>query len=171
MATDNLNQSGASAVADSAKEETASLDQATGPDSAAEEPRVATDTNTSAQSDTTQTGSDKTGDSSKPGDSSSEQTGDAESGGGDFSALLENYEKESAASKQEGEIVRGMVVGISDQYVLVDIGYKRDGVVEGEEFVDLQGILTVKRGDEVGVLIKGLEIQEGYAILSRAAAM
>src|SRR6185503_10024469 len=165
MATDNINQSGASAVADSAKEETASLDQATGPDSAAEESRAATDTNTSAQSDTTQTSSDKTGDSSKTGESASEQAGDAESGGGDFSALLENYEKESAASKQEGEIVRGMVVGISDQYVLVDIGYKSEGVVAREEFVDRQGNLTVKRGDEVDVLIKSLENQEGYAIL------
>jgi small subunit ribosomal protein S1 len=165
MATDNLNQSGASAVADSAKEETASLDQATGPDSAGEESRVAPDTNNSAQSDAAQAGADKTG------DSSSEQAGDAESGGGDFSALLENYEKESAASKQEGEIVRGMVVGISDQYVLVDIGYKSEGVVAREEFVDRQGNLTVKRGDEVDVLIKSLENQEGYAILSRAAAM
>ena len=161
MATDNVNQSGASAVADSAKEETASLDQATGPDTAAEETRAATDANTPAQSSETQTSDDST----------AEQANDAESGGGDFSALLDNYEKETAASKQEGEIVRGTVVGISDQYVLVDIGYKSEGVVAREEFVDRQGNITVKRGDEVDVLIKSLENQEGYAILSRAAAM
>ena len=161
MATDNVNQSGASAVADSAKEETASLDQATGPDTAAEETRAATDANTPAQSSETQTSDDTT----------AEQANDAESGGGDFSALLDNYEKETAASKQEGEIVRGTVVGISDQYVLVDIGYKSEGVVAREEFVDRQGNITVKRGDEVDVLIKSLENQEGYAILSRAAAM
>ena len=161
MATDNVNQSGASAVADSAKEETASLDQATGPDTAAEETRAATDANTPAQSSETQTSDDTT----------AEQANDAESGGGDFSALLDNYEKETAASKQEGEIVRGTVVGITDQYVLVDIGYKSEGVVAREEFVDRQGNITVKRGDEVDVLIKSLENQEGYAILSRAAAM
>ena len=161
MATDNANQSGASAVADSAKEETASLDQATGPNTAAEETRAATDANTPAQSSETQTSEDTT----------AEQANDAESGGGDFSALLDNYEKETAASKQEGEIVRGTVVGISDQYVLVDIGYKSEGVVAREEFVDRQGNITVKRGDEVDVLIKSLENQEGYAILSRAAAM
>jgi small subunit ribosomal protein S1 len=165
MATDNLNQSGASAVADSAKEEAASLDQATGPDSAAPEASAATEENVTAQSGAAQADADQTS------DSSSEQLGDGESGSGDFSALLENYEKESAASKQEGEIVRGMVVGISDQYVLVDIGYKSEGVVAREEFVDRQGNLTVKRGDEVDVLIKSLENQEGYAILSRAAAM
>ena len=161
MATDNVNQSGASAVADSAKEETASLDQATGPDNAAEETRAATDANTPAQSSETQTSDDTT----------AEQANDAESGGGDFSALLDDYEKETAASKQEGEIVRGTVVGITDQYVLVDIGYKSEGVVAREEFVDRQGNITVKRGDEVDVLIKSLENQEGYAILSRAAAM
>jgi small subunit ribosomal protein S1 len=160
MATDNVNQSGVSAAADSAKEEAASLDQATGPDSAAQ-PGAATDTDDAAQAQANTTN-----------DSSSEQASDAESSGAqDFSALLDNYEKESAASKQEGEIVRGTVVGISEQYVLVDIGYKSEGVVAREEFVDRQGNLTVKRGDEVDVLIKSLENQEGYAILSRAAAM
>ncbi|HVG21869.1 MAG TPA: 30S ribosomal protein S1 [Blastocatellia bacterium] len=158
MATDNVNQSGVSAAADSAKEDAASLDQATGPDSAAQS-SAATDTDDAAQANQT-------------GDSASDQANDAESGSGqDFSALLDNYEKESAASKQEGEIVRGTVVGITDQYVLVDIGYKSEGVVAREEFVDRQGNLTVKRGEEVDVLIKSLENQEGYAILSRAAAM
>src|SRR6185503_13742804 len=167
MATDNINQSGASAVADSAKEETASLDQATGPDTAAEETRAATDANTPAQSSETQTSDDST--AKQADDTTAEQANDSESGGGDFSALLDTYEKETAASKQEGEIVRGTVVGISDQYVLVDIGYKSEGVVAREEFVDRQGNITVKRGDEVDVLIKSLENQEGYAILSRAA--
>ena len=55
--------------------------------------------------------------------------------------------------------------------MLVDIGYKSEGVVAREEFLDHQGNLTVKRGDEVDVLIKSLENQDGYAILSRAAAM
>jgi small subunit ribosomal protein S1 len=85
--------------------------------------------------------------------------------------LLENYEKESAVTKQEGEIVRGIIVGISDQHVLVDIGYKSEGVVAREEFVDHQGNLTVKRGDEVDVLIKSLENQDGYAVLSRGDAV
>ncbi len=91
--------------------------------------------------------------------------------GGDFSSMLENYEKESAASKQEGEIIRGIVVGISEQNVLIDIGYKSEGVVAREEFLDRQGNLTVKRGDEVDVLLKSLENQDGYAVLSRADAV
>ncbi len=165
MATDNINQSGASAAADSAREDTATLDQATGPDSTAEkESSGATETTQPAGVETanSETGSEPTA----SGESATEQVS-----GQDFGALLENYEKESAVSKQEGEIVRGMVVGISEQYVLIDIGYKSEGVVPREEFLDRQGNLTVKRGEEVDVLIKSLENQDGYAVLSRADAV
>ena len=183
MATDNINQSGVSAAADSAREETATLNSATGPDSTAEpETSGATETTEAggaqAQSDQAQsnqaqsneanesTEASASGESSASGEPSTEQTA-----GQDFGALLENYEKESAVSKQEGEIVRGMVVGISEQNVLIDIGYKSEGVVPREEFLDRQGSLTVKRGDEVDVLIKSLENQDGYAVLSRADAV
>src|SRR5437588_8019387 len=136
MATENVNQSGASAAADSAREEAVALKQDAGPDSAGAEPHAAADTNQKAPEANTE--------------SPSQQPADTEtSGAQDFSAMLETYEKESAASRQEGEIVRGIVVGISDQNVLVDIGYKSEGVVAREEFLDRQGNLTVKRGDEV----------------------
>ena len=159
MATDNINQSGAVAAADSPREEAVSPEQSSGPDGAAVEPVAAAETNETAPS-------------IEPTPAPSEPTTEGETGGAqDFSAMLETYEKESAASRQEGEIVRGIVVGISDQYVLVDIGYKSEGVVAREEFLDRQGNLTVKRGEEVDVLIKSLENQDGYAVLSRAAAM
>jgi small subunit ribosomal protein S1 len=149
MATENVNQSGAGVAADSAKEDAANTNQSIGPDSAVEETKPAEET---------------------PASSSATAEPEAEAGG-DFSAMLENYEKESAASKQEGEIIRGVVVGISEQNVLIDIGYKSEGVVSKEEFLDRQGNLTVKRGDEVDVLLKSLENQEGYAVLSRADAV
>lgn len=186
MATDNINQSGASAAADSAREETATLEQATGPDSTAEDQSSgATETTQSASGETTnsetagnETASNETAGSETAGNETAgnEATASGESAteqvsGQDFGALLENYEKESAVSKQEGEIVRGMVVGISEQYVLIDIGYKSEGVVPREEFLDRQGNITVKRGEEVDVLIKSLENQDGYAVLSRADAV
>src|SRR6185503_20251141 len=139
------------------------------------EPTAAADSTSTAPSDEASAAdSTTTATSDEPPTvvASSEQPADGEqSGAQDFSAMLENYEKESSASRQEGEIVRGIVVGISDQNVLVDIGYKSEGVVAREEFLDHQGNLTVKRGEEVDVLIKSLENQDGYAILSRAAAM
>ncbi|HWP41723.1 MAG TPA: 30S ribosomal protein S1 [Blastocatellia bacterium] len=147
MGTDNLNQSGVSTAADSAKQDTADLDRNTGPDSLAEETGAAAEQA-----------------------ASQEQSNEAASSQ-DFGAMLENYEKESAVAKQEGEIVRGTVVGITDQNVIIDIGYKSEGIVPREEFLDRQGSLPVKRGDEVDVLIKSLENQDGYAVLSRADAM
>src|SRR6185295_2156475 len=109
MATENLNQSGASAVVDSAKEETASLTESAGPDSTAAEPRAASDANPTAQEPSTPTASAAPASSEQANEQANEQAGDTEAGGGDFSALLENYEREQAASKQEGEIVRGTI--------------------------------------------------------------
>jgi small subunit ribosomal protein S1 len=157
MATENANQSGVSAAADSAIEQTATSTQITGPDSSAELAPAADATTQPAASDA-------------PGDERPAASPE-QAAGQDFGAMLETYEKESAAATQEGEIVRGIVVDISDQNVLIDIGYKSEGIVAREEFVDRHGNLSVKRGDEVDVLIKSLENQDGYAVLSRADAM
>ncbi len=174
MATENVNQSGASTAADSAKEETATSAQSTGPDTsqapedtAVAEPTTGLET-TAAQESQTPSGTDAASDNppAQTGESSTEAAPAK-----DFGALLEDYEKEIAATTQEGEIVRGTVVDISDQNVLIDIGYKSEGVVAREEFLDHQGNITVKRGDEVDVLIKSLENQDGYAVLSRADAL
>jgi small subunit ribosomal protein S1 len=153
MATDNINQSGASTAADSAREETATRDESIGPDNTAAEARAAEGVDEAPREDRPQEGSAE------------------EAANQDFSSMLETYEKESAAATQEGEIVRGTVVDVSEQNVLVDIGYKSEGVVPRDEFLDRHGNLTVKRGDEVDVLIRSLENQDGYAVLSRAAAV
>ena len=66
-----------------------------------------------------------------------------------------------------GEIVKGTVIEIRNKEVLVDIGYKSEGVVSGNEFIDLK---AVKVGDEVDVLIEKLEDKEGMVILSKEKA-
>jgi small subunit ribosomal protein S1 len=91
------------------------------------------------------------------------------SGDVDFGAMLDQYEQEQAAF-QEGSVVRGKVVGITERGVVIDFGFKSEGVVAQEEFTE-NGELTVKRGDEVEVLIKSMETQEGVPILSRADAV
>ena len=93
-------------------------------------------------------------------------------GGGsdfDFGALLDKYEQEQA-QYQEGSVVRGTVVGVTERSVVIDFGFKSEGAVPIEEFQEA-GELTVKRGDEVEVLIKSMESQEGVPILSRADAV
>lgn len=91
--------------------------------------------------------------------------------GNDFGAMLDHYE-EQANSIQEGEVVTGRVIAVSDQGVLIDIGFKSEGIVPRDEFpVDESGNLFVKRGDEVDVLVKSFENSEGYVVLSRADAV
>ena len=99
-------------------------------------------------------------------DDDAEETG---GGGFDFGAMLDQYEQEQA-QYQEGSVVRGTVVGVNDRMVVIDFGFKSEGAVPIEEFTEA-GELTVKRGDEVEVLIKSMESSEGVPILSRADAV
>ncbi|MDX6614238.1 MAG: small subunit ribosomal protein [Blastocatellia bacterium] len=87
----------------------------------------------------------------------------------DFGQLLDQFEQEQAAF-QEGEVVRGTVVGITERGVVIDFGYKSEGIVNPAEFTE-NGELTVKRGDEVDVLVKSMETHEGFPVLSRADAV
>ena len=83
--------------------------------------------------------------------------------------MLDQFEQEQAGF-QEGEVVRGTVVGITERGVVIDFGYKSEGIVNQAEFMD-GGEMTVKPGDEVEVLVKSMETHEGYPVLSRADAV
>src|SRR6266849_5133290 len=89
--------------------------------------------------------------------------------GEDFGQLLDQFEQEQSTF-QEGEVVRGTVVGITERGVVIDFGYKSEGIVNQNEFME-DGQITVKRGDEVDVLVKNMETGEGYPLLSRADAV
>ena len=66
-----------------------------------------------------------------------------------------------------GEIVSGTVIEIRAKEILVDIGYKSEGVIPCNEFVDLD---SVKVGGTVDVLIEKLENKEGTVVLSHEKA-
>ena len=89
--------------------------------------------------------------------------------GEDFGILLDQFEQEQS-TLQEGEVVRGTVVGITERGVVIDFGYKSEGIVNQNEFME-NGQLTVKPGDEVDVLVKNMETGEGFPVLSRADAV
>src|SRR6185369_10731719 len=91
------------------------------------------------------------------------------SGDVDFGQLLDQFEQEQA-TLEEGEVVRGTVVGISERGVVIDFGYKSEGIVNPAEFTE-DGVITVKPGDEVEVLVKSMETADGLPILSRADAV
>ncbi len=74
---------------------------------------------------------------------------------------------ETLRSFTEGSIVPGRVLAIHDDEVLVDIGYKSEGVIDGDEFADLG---AVKIGDEYEVLLDEMEDEDGMVSLSKEKA-
>jgi len=66
-----------------------------------------------------------------------------------------------------GNIVKGTIIEVGTKEVLVDIGYKSEGVISGNEFEDIK---TVKVGDQIDVLIEKLEDKEGMVVLSKEKA-
>src|ERR1041384_2183996 len=66
-----------------------------------------------------------------------------------------------------GEIVKGTIIEVRPKEVLVDIGYKSEGVVSGAEFADIK---IVKIGDIIEVLVERLEDKDGMVVLSKEKA-
>src|SRR5687768_977021 len=80
---------------------------------------------------------------------------------------MEEAMKQSAVRFAAGEIVKGIVIEIRPKEILVDIGYKSEGVIPASEFEDVK---SVKMGDEIDVLIEKLEDKEGMVVLSKEKA-
>jgi small subunit ribosomal protein S1 len=85
----------------------------------------------------------------------------------------ESFQKlyeESLKSVEEGEIIKGVVIGINDEFVTVDIGYKSEGQIPASQFRTTDGEVSVKEGDEIDVLVEKKEIGEGILVLSKERA-
>src|SRR3712207_3428118 len=83
----------------------------------------------------------------------------------DFGAILEQFEQEQTAFST-GELVHGKVVGVSERGVLVDFGYKSEGLIAPEEFTSPTGEMTIKPGDEVEAVIKSMDSGDHPPLLS-----
>jgi small subunit ribosomal protein S1 len=84
-----------------------------------------------------------------------------------FAKELEAFYAKGVTTLAEGEIIRGKVVGITGKEVLVDIGYKSEGILALEEFDDES---DVKIGDEINVLLEKKEDENGMVIVSKRKA-
>jgi len=77
------------------------------------------------------------------------------SGSGGEMSFAELFEQSLKEDKfREGEVVRGTVMKIAGEQVVVDIGYKSEGQISLDEFRDGKGEITVKAGDEIDVMIE-----------------
>jgi len=88
------------------------------------------------------------------------------SGGDDFQTMFE----ESMRSVKPGGVVKGKVVGITATHVMIDVGYKSEGQIPLQEFLDRDGKVQVQVGDEVDVFFDSSEDDNGDIILSRERA-
>ena len=77
---------------------------------------------------------------------------------------------QSMRNLAEGEIVKGRVVTITNNSVVIDVGYKSEGLIPVAEFFNEEGKLTVAVGDDVEVLLEKTEDLEGHILLSYAKA-
>jgi small subunit ribosomal protein S1 len=84
----------------------------------------------------------------------------------DFQTLYE----ESLKTLEEGQILRGIVVDITPDHVMVDVGYKSEGQIPMQEFLKRDKKVDVKIGDRIDVLLERKESEEGLLILSKDKA-
>jgi len=86
----------------------------------------------------------------------------------DYEQLLDKYQF-SAKEVSAGKVVRGRVIKVTPQSVLLDIGFKSEGVVPVEEFEEDE-IKKLMPGDEIEATMERTDAKEGYLVLSKKGA-
>lgn len=84
----------------------------------------------------------------------------------EYEAMLEMYE-ETLTNIEEGEIVKAKVLRITENAVILDVGFKSEGAITKDEFKNPE---SLKPGDEVEVFLENLEDQDGVVVLSKKKA-
>ena len=87
----------------------------------------------------------------------------------DMENWMDLYE-ESFKRFQEGEVVTGKIISMDKDNVLVDIGYKSEGLIPIREFLDEDGTLSVNVDDSVEVMVEWWDDEEETVILSKEKA-
>jgi len=84
----------------------------------------------------------------------------------EYAELLQMYE-ETMRDIGEGEIVKGKIIQVTETDILVDVGFKSEGIIPITEFGEP---LNVKVGDEIEVYLENIENQDGQLVLSKQKA-
>jgi len=85
-----------------------------------------------------------------------------------YEELLDDYSHFGPPATNE--VLQGTVLGITGKDVIIDFGYKSEGIAPIEQFQAANGEITVRPGDVVDVMIEHGEQQEGYVTLSHTRA-
>jgi len=85
---------------------------------------------------------------------------------GQVQEILKDYDK-SLEGIEEGQVVRGRILRITEKEVIVDVNFKSEGIIPISEFKNVQDF---KPGDEIDVFLEQVEDSEGQIILSKSRA-
>ncbi|THB76399.1 MAG: 30S ribosomal protein S1 [Desulfobacteraceae bacterium] len=83
--------------------------------------------------------------------------------------LLDYYES-SIKKFEEGQVITGTVISVGRDNVLVDVGYKSEGLISIQEFMDDEGNVNVNLNDQFEVMIEVWDEEEETVLLSREKA-
>lgn len=98
---------------------------------------------------------------------STEQTGAEKSSDGFADLFQQSLEKQNF---KVGDLVTGTVLSVQNDFVVVDINYKSEGVIALDEFRVVDGLRQVKADDTVEVVIEKVENENGMVVLSKKKA-
>ncbi|MBN2373023.1 30S ribosomal protein S1 [bacterium] len=87
----------------------------------------------------------------------------------DYDEMCSLYE-ETLVNIEEGEVVKGKVIKILENDVLVDVGYKSEGTIPIEEFQKQGKEMALKEGDVIDVFLENIEDSDGLVVLSKEKA-
>jgi len=82
---------------------------------------------------------------------------------------MEAYFSDSLGQFKEGQIIHGTVIGMSKDNIVVDVGFKSEGIISLREFPDYGKSLSV--GEEVEVYLERVEDNDGNVVLSKEKAI
>jgi small subunit ribosomal protein S1 len=89
--------------------------------------------------------------------------------GDSMESVMDMYE-ESFKRFAEGEVVTGRIISIDKDLVLIDIGYKSEGQVRIQEFLDENGNISAKVGDTIEVMVEWWDDEDERVLLSKDKA-
>lgn len=88
----------------------------------------------------------------------------------EYENLLNQYQF-NAKELVPGKITTGRVLKVTPSHILVDIGFKSEGIIPKEDFIDCQDIKEIHPGDTIEAILERTDAKEGYLILSHKKAI
>jgi small subunit ribosomal protein S1 len=87
----------------------------------------------------------------------------------DYEHLLDRYQF-STKEITMGKILPGRVIKTTPTYVLVDVGFKTEGIIPNEDFTDPKVLAALQPGSEVETMLEKTDLKDGYLVLSKKRA-